>query len=179
MSWEVELQEDEVLRWQGRPAPRCYTFRNWRHSLFGVLLLVLALYWLALGTQLAAVYGLSWLPLVPVPFLLVGIYLSLGHLLLARLEWDQVRYAVTDRRVLLRRGPGGRRRQELALGEVVWFRLQPHGEELGTLKIRGRTPENRLTLCCVEYPRRVTALLESAMAEAGDSCALEKTADDA
>ena len=45
--------------------------------------------------QMAAVYDLPWLAWLPVPFMLIGLYLSLGHHLLARLEWKNVFYAVS------------------------------------------------------------------------------------
>lgn len=169
---DARLAGDETLRWEGRPAPRCFTFRHWRHALFGLLLFLLALYWEVLGVQLGGVYGWPWLPLIPLPFLLVGLYLALGQLFQARLEWEHVAYAVTERRILVRRGLGGRRREELALADVVWFRLRPYGEELGTLQVRGRQEGQRLVLCCIEYPRRVTALLEQAMAASGGECAV-------
>ena len=176
MNWEESLAAGETLCWEGRPAPRCYTFRNWRHSLFGLLLVFLCLYWLSVALQLAAVYGWPWLPLVPLPLLLAGLYLAFGHLVLARLEWEHVFYAVTDRRILVRRGVGGRRRAELALADVVWFRLQPYAQELGTLRIRGRDEAQRLTLCCIEYPRRVTDLLEVALARSAGECLLAEGA---
>lgn len=175
MNWEPLLAAGETLRWEGRPAPRCYTFRNWKHSLFGLLLFFLSIYWLAVALQLAAVYHWPWLPLVPLPFVLIGLYLGLGHLLVARLEWEHVFYAVTDRRILVRRGLRGNRRQELALEQMVWFQLRPYGEDLGTLRIRGRQEELRLTLACIEYPRRVTALLEAALADSAAECPLSGT----
>ncbi|AMV71840.1 hypothetical protein JCM30471_00990 [Desulfuromonas carbonis] len=172
MNWEQLLSPDEVLVWEGRPAPRCYTFRNWRHALFGVLLLFLSLYWLTIAVQLAAVYHWPWLPLLPIPFLLTGLALSLGQLLLARLEWEQVFYAVTDRRILVRRGLRGRRLEELPLAELGWLQLRPQGKELGTLRIRDRADEKRLTLCCVEYPRTVADLLEAALVRTAGECLL-------
>ncbi len=174
MNWAGVLVGNEVLYWQGRPAPRCYTFRNWRHALFGVFLFLLSLYWLTIGVQLAAVYGLPWLPWIPVPFLLIGLFLGLGQLAAARVEWEQVFYAVTDRRILVRRGLRGKTLESLPLNEVVWFQLRPHGEELGTLRIRGRDPQARLTLSCIEYPRKVTVLLEGAMAVSGQECPLRE-----
>jgi hypothetical protein len=170
MDWSAVLATDETLRWTGRPAPRCYTFRHWYHSLFGLLLFILSLYWLAIGIQLGAVYQLPWIPWIPIPFVLTGLYLSLGHLILARIEWEQVGYAVTDRRVLVRRGIRGQKLDTLTLDRLAWFQLRFHGSELGTLRLRGRDPEQRLTLCCLEHPRRVTALLEPAIARSGDAC---------
>ena len=54
MDWEKCLQEGEQLQWSGRPAPRCFTFRHWIHSVFGVLLFLPSLVWLDGGHALAA-----------------------------------------------------------------------------------------------------------------------------
>lgn len=170
MDWSPLLAAGETLRWEGRPAPRCYTFRNWYHSLFGILLFLLSLYWLAIGIQLGAVYEMPWIPWIPAPFVAVGLYLALGHLVLARIEWEQVGYAVTERRVLVRRGLRGQRIETLSLDSLAWFQLRFHGPELGTVRLRGGDPEQRLTLCCIEYPRQLTELLELAIAHSGGSC---------
>ncbi len=170
MDWTSILATGEILCWEGRPAPRCYTFRRWYHSLFGLLLFLLSLYWLAIGIQLGAVYQLHWIPWIPIPFLAVGLYLSLGHLVLARIEWERVGYAVTDRRVLVRRGLRGQKVESLPLDRLAWFQLRFHGPELGTIRLRGEGPDQRLTLCCIEYPRKVTDLLEPAIARSGKAC---------
>ncbi|MEJ2698953.1 MAG: PH domain-containing protein [Desulfuromonadales bacterium] len=164
MTWEGHLGPAEVLRWEGRPAPRCFTFRNWLHSLFGFLLLFLASYWQMVGYQLSQAHHSLILALVPLPFLLAGIYLSFGHLLLARWEWENVFYAVTDRRILARRGLFRPRVEELPLAEVTGFRLKPLGENLGTLRIQGSgDPPASLVLHCIEYPGQVTELFEEAV----------------
>ena len=46
------LEEDETLLWQGRPAPRCYTFRNWKLAAAGTALFLACSFWLMLGYQL-------------------------------------------------------------------------------------------------------------------------------
>ena len=163
MSWRAHLDFGEELRWEGRPAPRCFTFRNWLHSLFGFLLLFLSSYWQIVGYQLSRAHRSPVLALVPLPFLLVGIYLSVGHLLLARWEWEKVFYAVTDRRVFVRRGFFRSRVEELPLAEVTGVRLKPLGENLATLRIRGSGNSPAfLVLHCIEYPGQVTGLLEEA-----------------
>ncbi len=104
MKQDLALDNNEEVCWEGRPAPRCYTFRHWRHSIFGLVFLVICCYWQFLGFEMAETYEsilLAWLPL---PFLLLGLYLSIGHLLQARLEWNRVYYAITDRRLLIQRG---------------------------------------------------------------------------
>ena len=86
MNWHPWLEDDETVVWEGRPAPRCFTFRNWKHSLVGILLLLLGSWWEMVAVQLQAVYDLAYLPLVPLPVCLLALYLSIGHLLLARLQ---------------------------------------------------------------------------------------------
>jgi hypothetical protein len=161
-SWPA-LQADEVLQWEGRPAPRCYTFRQWRHALFGVVLTVICGIWAALGVQQAAEQGWPWLVWVPLPFLGYALWLAVGQLMAARLEWGRVAYALTDRRVVVRRGLLTVREVSLPLERLTWFRLQPHGEELGTLQVRGGEEDQMLILHCIEYPRRPAALLEEAI----------------
>jgi len=158
-----EIADDEILRWQGKPMPRCFVFRNWKHSVFGLLFLLLCSYWQYLAVQMAAEYAVRWLALLPIPFVIVGFYLGIGHHLLARLEWNRVQYAVTDRRLLVSRGLFKTQVSELSLEAVRYFRLDYQGKELGTLKIFGSQPVPLLVLHCVEYPRRVTGLLEVGM----------------
>ena len=161
-SWPA-LQADETLLWEGRPAPRCYTFRRWKHALFGAVLTLLCTVWLWMGVEQAAATGWSWLVLVPLPFLLYALWLAVGRLLAARLEWGNVACAVTDRRIIVRGGLLKVRETELLLAHVTWFRLQPHGEELGTLTARGGEGDPVLVLPCLEYPRRPAVLLEAAI----------------
>lgn len=166
MDWFDQLESGEEVRWEGRPAPRCYTFRNWQHSLFGMLLLVLAVWWQAVGYQLGHVYDSALLIWLPLPFLLVGLYLSLGHVLLARYEWERVFYAVTDHRVLVRRGIFRQRVESLPLSEVTYFQVKPLGKDLATISVIAEGRGN-VVLCCLEHPQRPIELLESAMEVSG------------
>ena len=172
MDWSPHLLPGETLRWEGRPAPRCFVFRNWRHSLFGILLLLFAAWWQTVGWQLAPVYGLPWLAWIPLPFLAIGLHLAVGHLLLARREWPRVFYAVTDRRVLALRGAGRTRLLQLELAAVTWFELRPLGAELASVRIAAG--DKTLTLPCLEQPRRFADLLEAAMRDSGALAAGER-----
>jgi len=172
MDWKSCLEEGEALRWEGRPAPRAFIFRNWKHSLFGVLLLLISAYWQIVGMQLAAVYQLPWLIWIPIPFLLIGLYLGGGHLLLARMEWEQVFYAVTDRRLLARRGLFRQRVESLELSELTGFRVKPLGSELATLRACVGSSGSSLVFVAVEYPQQVTALLEAALIDNGHEVSL-------
>jgi hypothetical protein len=167
MNWNEQLQTDEVLVWQGKPAPRCYTLRNWPHSMFGVVLLLACAVWFFLGLNLEsdphyAVY--SWLP---VPFLLAGLYLTIGHLLIARLEWESVYYAISDRRLLVQQGLWKKDVSSFLLKDIIWFRLQPFTATLGSVSVRATGEHRTLVVACIEYPRQMTDLLEAAMVKSG------------
>lgn len=167
MNWNDHLNKDEIIIWQGKPAPRCYTLRNWPHSLFGMVLLLACLVWFYVGINIehdnqSLVY--SW---IPVPFLLASLYLLIGHLLIARLEWDSVYYTVTDQRVLVQRGLVKKTISSLALEDIVWFKLKSFSENLGSVSIRGQRANNTIIIACIEQPRQFTDLLEKAMMQSG------------
>lgn len=162
MSRDPALAVDEEIRWEGRPAPRCYTFRRWRHSIFGIIFLVLSGYWQLLGLEMSKEYDSVWLAWLPAPFLCMGLYLAVGHLFLARLEWNHVYYAITDRRLLVRSGLLKCRIESLELSQITYFRLLHQGEQLGTLRVH-KGQEKLLTLHCLEHPRQATVLLEETM----------------
>lgn len=165
MDWLPFLIKDEVLRWEAKPAPRCYTFRNWRLSVLGLLLLLLGVYMEMVGLGLSGAWrkpALAWLPL---PFILAGLWYSLGHLFLARREWEKVFYAAGSERLYVLRGLFRPRRETLGFAEVTGYRLRRHGAELATIEVFGRDENTSLSFFCIEYPQRLTSLLEQAMAE--------------
>jgi len=119
--------------------------------------------WTWLGVQQAGEQGWPWLAWVPLPFLGYALWLGCGQLVAARIEWARVAYAVTDRRVIVQRGMLKPCQVALPLDRITWFRLQPLGAELGTLRIHGEQGDPVLVLHCVEYPRRPAELLEAAI----------------
>ncbi len=163
MDWSDLLQEGEVLRWEAKPAPRCFTFRNWRRSVMGVLLLLLAVFWEMVGLSAGAFYSLPLLGWIPVPFIFAGLYYSLGHLIVARLEWDRTYYGLTDRRILIQQGLLRNRRMGVALENIRYFEFKPHGEELASVRIAGSEPTRDLHIVCLEHPGRLTHVLEQAI----------------
>jgi hypothetical protein len=169
MDWSAQLEPGEMVSWQGRPAPRCYVFRHWRHSVLGIFLLILSIWWQAVGVLQGHFFGWIWLAWLPLPFVLIGFYSAIGHLLLSRLEWEHVYYALTDRRLLVQRGLFRRRVASLHLNELENFQLCSLGENLGTLRVSGGKPVRILLLCCIEYPRQVADRLEAELASQGES----------
>jgi hypothetical protein len=164
MKRSIELAGGEGVRWKGRPAPRCYTFRNWPHSLFGGVLLLITGFWQMMGIEMAATSASAWLAWLPLPFLLLSGYLAVGHLFQARLEWNRVFYLITDRRLLVQRGLFKPWVESMDLGAVTYFSLHHHGRELGTLRVH-RGKDQKLVLHCVEYPRLAADLLEEAITQ--------------
>lgn len=167
MNWNDCLAAGETLVWEGRPAPRAFTFRNWVHSLFGGLLLTVAIYWQVIACGLAKAQPWPWPALVPVPFWFAGLYLSVGHLLLARLEWSRVAYAVSDRRLLTRRGLFRPRLESMDLAGLCSFRVKPLGPELAHVRAAFAEGNAVLSFLAVEHPTPLLALLEAALVRNG------------
>ena len=158
------LEDGETIRWEARPAPRCYTFRHWRHSVFGLIFLLICSYWQVLGIAMADTYAVRWLAWLPLPFVITGLYFFVGHLVQARLEWNHVYYAITDRRVIVQRGLARPLSKFIELSELTYFSLHRQGEQLGTVRVhQGRGQQ--LVLHCIEQPHRATELLEEAIAK--------------
>lgn len=164
MSQSLVFEKGETLRWEARPAPRCYTFRHWRHSVFGLIFLVICGFWQVLGFSTAEAYAMQWPVWLPLPFVFAGLYFFVGHLVQARLEWNHVYYAITDRRVVAQRGLIRRRQEFIELPDVTYFKLHQQSPQLGTLRVH-KGQELYLVLHCIEHPRRATDLLEEAIHE--------------
>lgn len=160
----LPLAADETLLWQGRPAPRAYTFRNWRHALFGLALMLPCLLWQLVGIELAAAGSPAWVAWLPLPFNLASLYLAFGQLLIARLEWEQVLYAVSDRTIYQRRGFFRPRLRCLPLAAVMNVRKKGLGPNLATIRIVGKEGE-ALLFAAIEHPELLLRLFPDAVGE--------------
>ncbi|OQY16697.1 MAG: hypothetical protein B6I36_09910 [Desulfobacteraceae bacterium 4572_35.1] len=154
LDWSNYTQADETLIWQGRPAPRCFTFRRWRRALFGILLLIVSCWWQYAGYKLMEQQGtaLVW-SFVPLPFVALSLHLSIGQLLLARVEWERVFYAMTSRQILVQCGIRRTKIIAIPLNTLCYQCLYPLGEHLGNLYIEA--DKRRLMLCCIEHPHEL------------------------
>lgn len=142
------LEEDEVILWQGRPAPRCYLFRYWRSQLVAliILLFVGAFFWQT-RQHAVALSTLVFLLVLLLPALVFG-PLRLVYL---RWRWETIFYAVTDRRLLVRQG---RNKQTvsypwLSLHAMV---LHPYTDQLADIELKF-TGSRRVVLECLEEPK--------------------------
>lgn len=160
MDWQRHLQEGEQLLWQGRPAPRCYTFRNWRLALIGVLLFLVSSFWQMLGLQLVE-DGHAWpLALIPVPLVVISFIMGPGQLLLARIKWERIFYSLTDKRLLLQHGILKNKIQEIPLGEVANWQQKKYGEQLASVRIQLNSGNKFTVLHCLEQPQNLIDRLD-------------------
>lgn len=147
--WNNLLQPDEQIVWQGRPAPRAYTFRNWRWSMQAIAGLAMVLFFRQGTGPLQVDYAVdrwwTWAGL------LVGLWAGVGHLLWARLEWEHVFYLLTDQRLVTVSGLWGQHCRELPLPELEEVEQHAIGEALATVKVTGGG--RRLILHCLEHPQ--------------------------
>jgi len=142
------LEKNEVLLWQGRPAPRCYLFRCWRsQSVALVVLLFLGVFfWQAWKRD--ASYAIWFFLLVPMLPALVFGPLRLVYL---RWRWETLFYAVSNRRLLVRHGW---HKQTLS---YPWLTLQAivlhhYTNQLATIELLF-TDSRRVLLECLEEPK--------------------------
>lgn len=158
--WKNILEAEEQIVWQGRPAPRAYTFRNWRWSLQASVGLVMVLFFRQGNGPLQVDYAVdqwwTWAGLI------VGFWAGIGHLLWSRMEWEHVFYLLTDRRLVAVSGILGRRCQILSIDQLQEVEQQAIGTALATVKVSGGG--QRMTLHCLEYPQLLLQLLSSHVA---------------
>lgn len=150
--WRKCLLQGEIICWEGRPAPRAFTFRNWRWSAVGVILCLSAV---ALefvlsraGNSLVSAAG----PVVVAALGLLFFWVAVGHLLIARLAWEMEFYALTDRRLLVESGLFRRTCSDLPLPELDTVSRHSLGVSLATVMVRRRDGGRPITLLCLEHP---------------------------
>ncbi len=141
------LEQNEVLLWQGRPAPRCYLFRYWRSQLGALIVLLF----------FGALFGQAWqrdLSLPALGFLLLPLLPALLfgpiRLVYLRWRWETLFYAVSDRRLFVRYGWNKQTLSYpwLTLHTVI---LHPYTDRLATIELTF-ADSRRVLLECLEEP---------------------------
>jgi hypothetical protein len=128
---DAHLAPGEVILWRGKPERRPFIFRTWPLSIFGIALIVAALFYEVIVLTTEAPDLLS-LPVLP--FLLVALYMAFGHFFVTAREWTNTDYVVTERQVLIRHG--------ILTPTVTKYSL--HGLPLTTIEMRGHDIGNLL-----------------------------------
>lgn len=164
------LSDGETLMWQGRPAPRCYTFRHWLQALIGTVLFLASSFWLMVGIHLIRDQGLSiWL--IPVPVLLVVGSFLIGpmQVILARIRWEKIYYALTDERLLVRNNLLGDRVKSFDMSGYKRYRIKKYGKKLKSVRVSFKDGKY-VVLECLEHPELFLGQLP-----ASDQAAIDKS----
>ncbi len=154
-SFEWSLNDDETLLWQGRPAPRCYTFRHWLQATIGTALFVACSFWLMVGLQLIEAHGYSnWLAIAPLLLAIAAFFIGPGQILLSRLRWEKIFYALTDQHLLVRNRLFFNKTIVYQLVDYKQYKQKKYGQNLRSVRIsfKGKAP---IVLECLEYPENL------------------------
>ncbi|HKJ05297.1 MAG TPA: PH domain-containing protein [Geopsychrobacteraceae bacterium] len=160
MDWQQYLQKNERILWQGRPAPRCYTFRNWKPAVFGLVLFLASSFWLMLGLQLMKDGFSPALTLIPLPLVVVSFMLGPGQVLLARIEWEHLYYCLTDQKLLIQSGVLRNQVRAISRTEIAAWQQKRYGQQLASIRIELQTGKHAVFLHCLEQPQIFLDLLE-------------------
>jgi len=161
----------ELLIWQGRPAPRCFTFRRWRRILFWFSVFVVAGVWQWIGWTVYMDDGRALWSFIPFPLLMLAFCLSVGSVVRARLEWEHVFYVLSTEKLRIQCGIP-RRIISFALDELSYARLDLYAENgknsglkrekfgnSGLGKLYLEFGSRRVALSCVEQAEGLYELL--------------------
>jgi hypothetical protein len=158
--WQWPLEDGETLLWQGRPAPRCYTFRNWKQAAVGTFLFLASSFWMMLAWQLIKSDGYPWwLLLIPAPLVILSLLFGPVALLVARIRWEKVFYVLTDSRLLVRDGLFSTPLESYPLSAVKDWQQKRFSDQLISLRLQlvDRQP---LILYCLEQPQNLLEHLQ-------------------
>jgi hypothetical protein len=129
----AQLRPGERVLWEGRPDVRAYSLRGaWYLIPFSLLWGGFAIFWEATAlTSRAGLFFTLW----GIPFVLFGLYLIFGRLLVARREAMRTVYAVTDRRILIESGAFRPRFAEIDLRDMPGSQLEVRSDGIGTITL--------------------------------------------
>jgi hypothetical protein len=160
LNWQWPLEDDETLAWQGRPAPRCYTFRNWKLSAAATLLFFGSSFWTMLAYELIVTDGNPWwLLLIPAPFVLLSLWFGPIGLLLARVRWEKEFYALTDSRLMVRSGLFSARIKTFLLKDILDWKQKKYSEYLISVRMQINNHQP-VILHCLEQPQNLLGQLQ-------------------
>lgn len=160
LDWQWPLEDGESLLWQGRPAPRCYTFRRWKIAAAGTFLFLASSFWLMLAYELMQAENHPWwLVLFPAPLVIISLLFGPVHLIVARIEWEQIFYALTDSRLLVRGGLFSPRFKTYPLDKLVDWQQKDYSNQLVSLRLR-MNDQPSVILHCLEQPQNLLRHLD-------------------
>ena len=130
-AFQQELDAGERLLWSGRAVPDLrLESGNLLHSLFGLIFLGIAVAsFLAAGKE-STVFPTLW----TVPFVVVGLYVSVGHFFWSAFCRRYTEYAVTNQRVIVRSSLLSRTTQSIDYHKIRTITLTEKSDGSGTIQ---------------------------------------------
>ena len=109
--WEDYLEADEKLIWQGAPATGLrFSLSGLGLSVFGLFFLGFSVVWVTMAFAMGGDDSMGTVfPLFGVPFVLIGLWLVVGHWFFDAYKRKRARYALTNKRAVIARSLFGRR----------------------------------------------------------------------
>ncbi len=129
---QAQLGPDEEIIWQGAPARRFYVYRNWMYSAFGLFWIAVCALWL-LSVRSAGVPPALYL--ISIPLGILCFWLTVGHIIWASIEAGNVRYVVTDWRVLMTHGWPKMKIRTIPLARIAELDLWPRRHGFGDIRL--------------------------------------------
>jgi hypothetical protein len=148
----LNLAKGETVLWQGRPAPRCFTFRYWKQAIAGSALFLASSFWLMLALQLIKDGQPVWLGFLPLPLIVGSFVFGPLQILIARWRWPKIFYQLTDQQLSASCG------WKASLSEISELKIKKHGEYLASLRIVAAKTDV-LLVSCIEQPQILVDLL--------------------
>jgi hypothetical protein len=108
MNWPA-LSAGESVVWRGKPVRSKYMMKDMKVTLTGIPIAVFITFWMSMALRIPKKGGpadvMAWLfPAFGMIFVFQALYLLVGHYVRNWWEWNNVEYAVTNRRTVIRRG---------------------------------------------------------------------------
>ena len=143
---QQELDAGERMLWSGRPLPGLrIESGSLLQSFFGVVFLSIAVAsFLAAGKE-STVFPTLW----TIPFIVVGIYVSVGHFFWSAFCRRYTEYAVTNQRVIVRSNLLSRTTQSIEYRKIRTITLTEKSDGSGTIQFGESSVEDtvdRITL---------------------------------
>lgn len=105
INWPAVYAGENVV-WRGKPLRSKYTTKDAKLTLGGIPVGVFMAFWMSMALRIPKKDGLvaRLFPAFGMLFVLQALYLLVGHYLRNWLEWNNIEYAITNRRTIIRRG---------------------------------------------------------------------------
>ncbi|WFU19543.1 PH domain-containing protein [Bradyrhizobium sp. CB3481] len=130
-AFQRELDAGERLLWSGRPLPDLrIESGSLLHSLFGFVFLGIAVASLLAAGKESSIFPTLW----TIPFVVVGLYVSVGHFFWSAFCRRYTEYAVTNQRVIVRSNMPRRTIQSIEYRKIRTITLTEKSDGSGTIQ---------------------------------------------